>query len=111
MIKYPIKLFKKGKLTKIPDTEILVVSEENDFKVISEICPHLGGPLSEGEFCKNSKTIRCPWHGYKFSLESLKLIENPNEGVWAEKFGEKTNRDFEIKKIGFYLENKSLILN
>jgi nitrite reductase/ring-hydroxylating ferredoxin subunit len=111
MMKYPIKLFKNGKLTRIPETDILVVREENNFKVISDICPHLGGPLSEGQFCKKSKTIRCPWHGYQFCLESLSLIENPNEEVWADKFGEKTNKDFQIKKINFYFENESLILN
>jgi len=111
MIKYPIKLLKNKNLTKIPDTEILVLRDKNDLKVISDICPHLGGPLSEGEFCKKSKTIRCPWHGYKFSLESLKLIENPNEEVWAKKFVERTNNDYQLKEINCCLENESLILN
>jgi nitrite reductase/ring-hydroxylating ferredoxin subunit len=110
MRKYPLKIFKSG-ITRIPDTDILVIREKNDFKVISEICPHLGGPLAKGEFCRKSKTIRCPWHGYKFSLESLKLIENPNEEVWAKNFGERTNNDYQLKEITSYLEKENLILN
>ena len=111
MLKYPANLFKKSKLTRTPDSKFLVLWDENTFRVISEICPHLGGPLSEGEFCKKSNTIKCPWHGYKFSLENLKLIDNPNEGVWAKKFGECTNKDYQLKEISCYLENESLILN
>lgn len=32
----------------------------------SAICPHLLGPLSEGEIDENGD-ITCPWHGYRFN--------------------------------------------
>jgi len=31
------------------------------------VCPHLGGPLDEGEL--RDGHVVCPWHGYRFSLE------------------------------------------
>ncbi len=35
----------------------------------SAICPHLLGPLSEGEIDGNGD-ITCPWHGYRFNVET-----------------------------------------
>ncbi len=35
----------------------------------SAVCPHLLGPLSEGEI-DDEGTITCPWHGYKFDVQS-----------------------------------------
>lgn len=88
----------------------MIVREKNNLKAFSGICPHLGGPLFEGEYCKKSQTIRCPWHGYKFSLKTLKLIENPNEEVWAEKFGEITGKDYKIKEFKCIEESNQLII-
>jgi nitrite reductase/ring-hydroxylating ferredoxin subunit len=47
--------------------------------VASEICPHIGGPLSEGKLENNGCALRCPWHGYKYDTNTGALLENPNE--------------------------------
>jgi len=36
---------------------------------IEERCPHKGGPLSAGRLMANQE-IECPWHRFRFSLES-----------------------------------------
>ena len=41
------------------------------------LCPHQGGPLGEGLLCDGA--IRCPWHGYDFSLTTGKGVGNEYE--------------------------------
>jgi nitrite reductase/ring-hydroxylating ferredoxin subunit len=47
--------------------------------VASEICPHIGGPLSQGKLEDNGCALRCPWHGYKYDTRTGAFLENPNE--------------------------------
>jgi nitrite reductase/ring-hydroxylating ferredoxin subunit/uncharacterized membrane protein len=42
---------------------------------IGEVCSHLGGPLSEGEF--KDCSVRCPWHGSRFSIEDGRVLDGP----------------------------------
>ncbi len=35
---------------------------------IDGICPHQGGPLSEGEM--NGTCVSCPWHGWEFDVRT-----------------------------------------
>lgn len=39
--------------------------------VHSTICPHLLGPLSRSD---NEQTLSCPWHGYRFDIQSGECI-------------------------------------
>jgi nitrite reductase/ring-hydroxylating ferredoxin subunit len=47
-----------------------------------EICPHMGGPLGEGIVCQDG-TIQCPWHGYRYDLDTGELRDNPNAKTFA----------------------------
>jgi len=40
-----------------------------------DFCPHLGGPLSEGEV--EGTCVTCPWHGAKFDLATGKALAGP----------------------------------
>ena len=42
---------------------------------ITDTCPHLGGPLSEGKL--NGDVIQCPWHGSEFSLVDGHVVNGP----------------------------------
>jgi nitrite reductase/ring-hydroxylating ferredoxin subunit/uncharacterized membrane protein len=42
---------------------------------ISEVCPHLGGPLAEGTF--EDGVVTCPWHGSRLSLEDGRIVSGP----------------------------------
>jgi nitrite reductase/ring-hydroxylating ferredoxin subunit len=49
---------------------IAVFNNDGNFHAIDDICPHQGGPLSEGlveEGC-----VTCPWHGAMFELSTGK---------------------------------------
>jgi nitrite reductase/ring-hydroxylating ferredoxin subunit len=63
--------------------EVVVVPTREGLHVFREICPHMGGPLGEATVCKDG-TLECPWHGYRFSLETGRLVDNPNERIMAE---------------------------
>jgi nitrite reductase/ring-hydroxylating ferredoxin subunit len=41
---------------------------------LSDMCPHQGGPLSEG-FIQEG-TVYCPWHAWPFSLKPSKKPPN-----------------------------------
>jgi nitrite reductase/ring-hydroxylating ferredoxin subunit len=63
--------------------QVIVVPGRERLHVFREICPHMGGPLSEATVCKGA-TLECPWHGYRFSLETGRLVDNPNERIMVD---------------------------
>lgn len=42
---------------------------------ITDTCPHLGGPLSEGRL--NRDAIQCPWHGSELSIVDGHVVNGP----------------------------------
>jgi phenylpropionate dioxygenase-like ring-hydroxylating dioxygenase large terminal subunit len=34
----------------------------------SSVCPHMGGPLEQGQI--ENDEVTCPWHRYRFSLST-----------------------------------------
>lgn len=63
-------------------TEILVLFDmdiHKRWRVFSNICPHMGGPLSAGKFNPDSQTLQCPWHGYLFGVGNCELKTNPHQ--------------------------------
>jgi len=61
----------------IGSDEIWVTSVQGERVIVSNICPHKMGPLSQGT--RQGDLARCPWHGYWFDIKcgkytpSLKL--------------------------------------
>ena len=53
---------------------VALVRTGDGWRALNGTCPHQGGPLTEGTVCDGA--IRCPWHGYDFSLENGKGIGN-----------------------------------
>ena len=69
-------------LTRLPSGEI---------RAIAARCPHQGAPLEHGSisgttrsdnlneitFCNYGETLRCPWHGFEYSLvDGRPVVEN-----------------------------------
>src|SRR5262245_41342119 len=54
----------------------IVVLQGGEPRAFDASCPHFGANLSKAK-CIGS-TIACPWHGYRYSIETGALIENPN---------------------------------
>ncbi len=51
-------------------------------RVTDAQCPHRRGPLAEGRLrgpdrFASADTITCPWHGYRFSLETGACLTTP----------------------------------
>ena len=41
---------------------------EGEFYAIDQVCPHAGGPLSDGWV--DGSNVICPWHGWEFDLKT-----------------------------------------
>ncbi len=82
-----------GKLVEIEGREIAILHLDGKYFAIDNSCPHMGGPLSMGEL--EDATVKCPWHGAIFDLNSGEPISGPTDrGV----------RTYEIRVSGAYLE-------
>jgi len=54
---------------------ILLVKRKDEIYALTETCPHLGGPLSEGKLVGDA--IQCPWHGSQLALEDGHVVNGP----------------------------------
>ncbi|MBO0874620.1 MAG: Rieske (2Fe-2S) protein [Pseudonocardia sp.] len=69
-----------------------ILNVEGRFHAFLNRCPHLSGPLCEGEvlglvyadgpgnlkFAPERKMLTCPWHGWEFDLETGRSYVNPS---------------------------------
>ncbi len=71
------KDLKENKPTKaeVDGVAILLVKRKGEIYALSETCPHLGGPLSEGKLVGDA--IQCPWHGSELALEDGHVVNGP----------------------------------
>lgn len=51
---------------KVERQQIAVFFHEGQFRAISNICNHKGGPLCEGHV--KGEFVACPWHGWEYSI-------------------------------------------
>ena len=62
----------------LPDgNEVTLFNTDEGIFAIDNACPHMGGPLDEGEV--NECTVTCPWHGWTFNLKTGNCINMPGE--------------------------------
>ncbi len=54
---------------------ILLVKRNDEIYALTETCPHMGGPLSEGKLVGDA--IQCPWHGSQLALEDGHVVNGP----------------------------------
>ncbi|MFA6914767.1 MAG: Rieske (2Fe-2S) protein [Parachlamydiales bacterium] len=59
--------------------EIVIFNCDGEFYAIENVCPHMGGPLGEGEM--DGCTVVCPWHGWQFDIKSGSCINMPGENA------------------------------
>jgi len=55
---------------------LVVINLEGDLYVISNVCPHAGRPLQDGEL--SGKVITCPSHGYAYRIDTGANIDYPD---------------------------------
>ncbi len=54
---------------------LAVFKLEDRFYATEELCPHRGGPLSEGQ--REGECVTCPWHQAKFHIPDGKKLGGP----------------------------------
>jgi nitrite reductase/ring-hydroxylating ferredoxin subunit len=67
----------EGKPTRVEanGVRIMLVRRNGEIHAISDTCPHLGGPLSEGKLMGD--VIECPWHGSRFRIDDGSVVGGP----------------------------------
>jgi len=80
-LEVPVSSLRRGRIYsfEVRGRPVIVFWAKNRLVVASEICPHIGGPLSQARLEDDGCAIRCPWHGYKFDTDSGAFLDNPNE--------------------------------
>jgi len=69
-----------GKLVEAAGQRIAIFNLGGNLYAIENICPHRGGPLSEGIMA--GEEVICPWHGSRFNVKTGALISPPaQQGV------------------------------
>jgi nitrite reductase/ring-hydroxylating ferredoxin subunit/uncharacterized membrane protein len=68
---------KDGKPTRVmaDGVAVCLVKRGETIHAITDTCPHLGGPLSEGKL--NGDVIQCPWHGSELSIVDGHVVNGP----------------------------------
>jgi nitrite reductase/ring-hydroxylating ferredoxin subunit len=65
----------QGKLVQVNQKRIALFNVAGRYYALDDICPHRGGPLSEGEL--EGETVVCPWHGAVFELATGNVARPP----------------------------------
>ena len=60
---------------------IAVFRVGDDFFAISNVCPHKGASLCDGEVLVEERLVRCPWHHWNWQLDDGKLESDPRQSV------------------------------
>ncbi len=62
----------------VGDDQVYVVRDGDSIRAISDVCAHMGGPLSEGRL--EGGCVTCPWHQSVFRLEDGQVVHGPATG-------------------------------
>ena len=64
-----------GRTVKANGKEIALFNVNGRFFAISNNCPHMGGPLGEGEL--DGCVVTCPLHGWQFDVTNGNCVAMP----------------------------------
>ena len=64
---------KPGSLMEFRDA--VVINDGGTVRAFSGTCPHLGGPLAQGNLADGN--LICPWHGWEFRCATGEADHNP----------------------------------
>ena len=64
------------KCVEAAEVSVLLAKKNGKIFALAHTCSHLGGPLSEGELLDDC-SVKCPWHGSRFSLEDGSVLDGP----------------------------------
>ena len=65
-----------GRTVEVQGVWIALFNIDGSFYAVDNTCPHAGGPLGEGHL--EGHIVECPWHGWRFDVQTGARPENPN---------------------------------
>jgi len=65
-----------GKTVEVRGVWIALFNVGGTFFAVDNCCPHAGGPLGEGRLTET--IVECPWHGWKFNVQTGERVNNPH---------------------------------
>ncbi|MCS6815760.1 MAG: non-heme iron oxygenase ferredoxin subunit [Blastocatellia bacterium] len=65
----------EARLVEIEGRRIALFNLNGTFHAIDDVCPHRGGPLSEGTL--EGEIVVCPWHGARFRISTGEVLSPP----------------------------------
>ncbi|MBI4549934.1 MAG: Rieske (2Fe-2S) protein [Candidatus Omnitrophica bacterium] len=68
---------------------VMVCNIKGAYHAMDATCPHMGGPLGEGDLDGN--VVACPWHGWTFDVMTGNCLIRP--GVKQSVYAVKTEGD------------------
>ncbi|MBA2693656.1 MAG: nitrite reductase small subunit NirD [Rubrobacter sp.] len=60
--------FLEGRRVSVDGFHVAVFHTEEGFFAVGDVCPHMGGPLSDGDVA--ATTVSCPLHARKIELKT-----------------------------------------
>lgn len=57
--------------------DIALFKLNGEIFALDNACPHMGGPLGEGEI--EDGVVTCPWHGWQFAIKSGECLNMPGD--------------------------------
>jgi nitrite reductase (NADH) small subunit len=69
----------EGRRVVIEGSNLGIFNTEEGFFAIGDVCPHKGGPLSDGDVA--ATTVSCPLHARKIELRSGEVTNDDLPGV------------------------------
>jgi nitrite reductase/ring-hydroxylating ferredoxin subunit len=70
----------KPQLLIVKGTRICLALHQNAFHAVQDACTHNGESLSKGRLNYLGEII-CPWHGYRFSMESGRACDSSSRDL------------------------------
>jgi nitrite reductase/ring-hydroxylating ferredoxin subunit len=65
-----------GVVTSDDGRRFVVLALPDGLRVVDAACPHNGGPLEQG-WVREGRTLVCPWHWYRFDVDTGACATSP----------------------------------
>ena len=60
---------------RVGENRLLLTRRNGEVCAVADVCPHAGGPLSEGRL--EGRVVTCPWHGSRFDVATGRVLWGP----------------------------------
>ncbi len=84
----------EGRAYAVNGRMVAVFFIDGEYRAISDTCPHMGASLAAGYVEEGA--VYCPWHAWRFDLESGAWLDAPSSKLCVETFDVRV-RDGEIQ--------------